>query len=184
MPHDSPEARFLMLKIMAKLKLGHPNGGTKCRWDTLNADTVPENWRLPTLNIVNLVWLQVYHTERPTALLAACSPRCSVLCRLVSDRWSLSPLATVHNTLAVQLSDVIVFFHNLSPSFLWPASSSYTLHFIIHAFFHPLFSSFLETYQYRLDLLCRSTVHAITSSTASLSFNSLHMNLSTTSILA
>jgi len=50
MPHDSPEARFLMLKTMAKLKRGHPYGGTKCRWDRLNADTVPKNWRLSTID--------------------------------------------------------------------------------------------------------------------------------------
>ena len=29
------------------------------------------------------------------------------------------------------------FFYNLTPSFLWPASRSYTIHFKIHAFSHP-----------------------------------------------
>jgi len=41
-----------------------PNGGTKCRWHY--------NSKTSTVTSVNLVWLQVYHTERPP-LFALCS---------------------------------------------------------------------------------------------------------------
>jgi len=39
MPHDSAGTSFAMLKISAKLKWGHPNGGTKCGWDRLKLAT-------------------------------------------------------------------------------------------------------------------------------------------------
>ena len=65
---------FVMPKISAKLKRGHPNGGAKCRRCRLNAAAIPTNWRLSTRSVVNLVRLQVYHTERPPYLFAACSP--------------------------------------------------------------------------------------------------------------
>jgi len=68
-PHDS----FLMPKISTILKLGHPNGGAKCRWGRLNAREVAENWRLSMRSVVNVTRSQVYHTERPPDLFAACS---------------------------------------------------------------------------------------------------------------
>ena len=41
------------------------NGDTKCRWGRLSAGMVAANWWLSTWSVVNLVRLQVYHTERP-----------------------------------------------------------------------------------------------------------------------
>jgi len=49
-----------------------------------------------------------------------------------------------------------VFFRNLTPSFLWLASISYTFHFIIHAVFTQSFLSFLKTCPHRLNL-CHCT---------------------------
>jgi len=34
----------------------------------LNAGAVAENWRLSTRRVVNVVWSQVYHTDRPPYL--------------------------------------------------------------------------------------------------------------------
>jgi len=48
-PHDSQgTVRFLVLKILAKLKQGHTNGGAKCGCGSLNACVVAENWHLST----------------------------------------------------------------------------------------------------------------------------------------
>jgi len=78
-------------KISSKLKLGHPNGGAKCRWGRLNAGAVAENWRLSTRSVDN--WTprsQLYHTERPSYLFAALWPWCSASRGFVSDSsWSL-----------------------------------------------------------------------------------------------
>jgi len=74
------------------------------------------------------------------------------------------------------LSDLTIFFFDLTPSFLWPASRSYTFHFKIHAFFTQSFSSFLKTFPYHLNL-CHC-ISVIISSIPSLSFNSLLENLS------
>jgi len=39
-PHDSPRTlSFPTLKISAKLKRGHPNGGAKCRWSRITLAT-------------------------------------------------------------------------------------------------------------------------------------------------
>jgi len=75
----------------------------------------------------------------------------------------------VRSIFLAYLSDVAMFFYNLTPSFLWPVSGSYTFHFIIHAFLSPIHSHpFLK--------------HAHTASTyaTSLSLNSLHIDLSVT----
>ena len=39
-----------------------PNGGAKCRYGTLNAAEVAENWRLSTRSIINSARSQIYHT--------------------------------------------------------------------------------------------------------------------------
>ena len=46
---------FLTPTISAKLKQGQvtPNGSAKCRWDTLIAGAVAENWPLATRGVVN-----------------------------------------------------------------------------------------------------------------------------------
>jgi len=47
---------------------------------------------------------------------------------------------------------------NWHTSFLWPTSSSYTFHFIIHAFFTQSILSFHKTCPYHLNLCCWTTV--------------------------
>ena len=46
--------------------------------------------------------------------------------------------SAVHSTFLSYLSGQSYLFCNLAPSFLWSASRSYTLHFKIHEFFHPV----------------------------------------------
>jgi len=95
-------------KISAKLKLGHPNGGTKCRWGRLNAGAVADNWRLATRSAVKLVQSQVYHTERPSYLFAARMPWCSASRGFVSNSWlwfckQRTRLRALHNLQVIYL---------------------------------------------------------------------------------
>ena len=48
----------------------------------------------------------------------------------------LFPSTTIHGILHIQSTCSTVFFHNLSPSFLWSTSWPGTLHFILHTFLH------------------------------------------------
>ena len=48
--------------------------------------------------------------------------------------------------------DLTTFFCHLTASFLWPASRSYTFHFIMHPFFTQPLSSFLKACLYHLNL--------------------------------
>jgi len=61
----------------------------------------------------------------------------------------LHPSNTIHGILPVQFTCLTVFFHNLSPSFLWSTSGPGTLLFILHTFLHPtvvfLFSTHAHT---------------------------------------
>ena len=57
-----------------------------------------------------------------------------------------------HEWWAVVVLGLSVFFRNLTPSFLWLASISYTFHFIIQAFFNQSFLSFLKTCPNHLNL--------------------------------
>jgi len=52
--------------------------------------------------------------------------------------YLLHPSITIHGILHVQSTCMRVFFHNLSPSFLWSTSWPGTLHFILHTFLHPI----------------------------------------------
>jgi len=45
---------------------------------------------------------------------------------------------TIHIFLPVQFTCLAVFFHNLSPGFLWSTSWTGTLNFILHTFLHPI----------------------------------------------
>ena len=51
---------------------------------------------------------------------------------------------TVHGILPVQSTCLIIFFHDLSPSFLWSTSWPGTLHFILHTFLHPIIVFFSQ----------------------------------------
>jgi len=50
----------------------------------------------------------------------------------------LPPSFTIHSILLVQFMCLTVFFHNLSPSFLWSTSWPGTLNFILHIFLHSI----------------------------------------------
>jgi len=68
---------FLMPKISAKFKGGHPQRErqTPVPWCRLiNAGALVANWRLSAQSVVTLARSQVYHTERPPYLFAARSP--------------------------------------------------------------------------------------------------------------
>jgi len=91
-----------MPKILAKLKQGHTNRGAKCRWGTLNACAVAENWRLPTWSVVNSIQSQVYHTER-SPLFAVCSLWCSASCGA-----GLSATADPCTAVAVMVSRFVI----------------------------------------------------------------------------
>jgi len=60
--------------------------------------------------------------------------------------YLLPPSFTIHGILCIQFTWLTVFFHNLSPSFLWPTSwpglsTSYSVHFY---YLHPIIVFFLQ----------------------------------------
>jgi len=57
---------------------------------------------------------------------------------------SASSILYNHGILPVQFTYLIVFSHNLSPSFLWSTSWPGILHFILHTFLHPIIVFFLQ----------------------------------------
>jgi len=52
--------------------------------------------------------------------------------------YLLPPSFTIRGILLVQFICLTVFFHYLSPSFLWSTSWSGTLRFILNTFLHPI----------------------------------------------
>ena len=58
--------------------------------------------------------------------------------------YLLPPSIMIHGILSVQFTCLTVFFHNLTPSFLWSTSWSGTLHFIFHTFLHPIIIFFSQ----------------------------------------
>jgi len=58
--------------------------------------------------------------------------------------YQLSPLATIHSILPVQYMCFTVSLYNLYPSPLRSTSWSRTLHFILHAFLHPIIVFFSQ----------------------------------------
>jgi len=72
--HESRYSSFLMPKISAKLKRGHPQRRRQMQMGWVNAGAAAANWRLSTRSVVNLARSQVYHTERPPYLFAARPP--------------------------------------------------------------------------------------------------------------
>jgi len=90
MPDDSPgTVVFCCWKSRQNSNRVIPNGDATCRWGRSNAGAVAANSQLSTRSDVNLVQLQVYHTEHLPDLFAACLLWCSALCGFVSDSWSL-----------------------------------------------------------------------------------------------
>jgi len=60
--------------------------------------------------------------------------------------YLLHPSAMIHGILPVQSKCSTVFFHNLSPSFLWSTSWPGTLHFTLHTFLHPIIMFLFTTH--------------------------------------
>jgi len=58
--------------------------------------------------------------------------------------YLLPPSTTIHGILPIQSTHFTVFFHNLSPSFLWSTSWPGTLHFTLHTFLHPFIIFFSQ----------------------------------------
>jgi len=63
---------------------------------------------------------------------------------VINHPYLLSPSTMIHGILSVQSSCFTVFFHNLSPSFLWSTSWPGTLHFILHTFLHTIIIFFSQ----------------------------------------
>jgi len=85
--------------------------------------------------------------------------------------YLLPPSITIHGILPVQFMCLTVFFHNLSPNFLWSTSWPGTLYFILHTFLHQSLSSFHSTCPHHHNLFCCST--EVMSSNPSLFLNLL-----------
>jgi len=95
---------------------------------------------------------------------------------VISRPYLLPPSITIHGILPVQFTCMAVFFHNLSPSFLWSfscltPSTSYSIHFFTQSL-----SCFHSTCSYHRNLLCCNT--KIMSSNLSLPLNPLLGTLS------
>ena len=58
--------------------------------------------------------------------------------------YLLPPSIAILGILPVQFTCLTVFFHNLSPSFLWSTSWPDILQFILHMFLHPIIVFFLQ----------------------------------------
>jgi len=58
--------------------------------------------------------------------------------------YLLPPSTTIHSILPVQFTCLTVYLHNLSPSPLWSATRSGTLHFVLHTFLHPVIVFFSQ----------------------------------------
>ena len=58
--------------------------------------------------------------------------------------YHLSPFATVHGILFIQLTCLTVLLNNLFPGPLWSSPRSWTLNFILHAFLHPIIVTFSQ----------------------------------------
>jgi len=85
----------------------------------------------------------------------------------------------VHSSFLAYLSSMTIFFYNLSSSFLWPTSTSYTFYFIIYAFFSPNHSHPLLKHTHTILTYVTVLLQiAIISTIPSLFFNSMYMNLS------
>jgi len=76
---------------------------------------------------------------------------------------------------SVQFMCLTVFFHHLSPSFLWFTSWPGTFHFILHTFLHPIIFFFHSTCRYHRNLFWCST--EIMSSNPNLSISTLYLEL-------
>ena len=58
--------------------------------------------------------------------------------------YLLPPSITIHGIFPVQFICLLVFYHNLSPSFFWSISWPGTPHFILHTFLHQIIVFFSQ----------------------------------------
>jgi len=75
---------------------------------------------------------------------------------VINHPYLLPPSTTIHGILPIQSECFAVFFHNLSPSFLWSTSWPGTLHFILHTFLHPIIIFFSQHMPICRNLFCCS----------------------------
>ena len=64
---------FLVPKILAKVKQGHPNGGAKCRWGRLNAGAVLSSRSVHKFITVSVHHICFQHVRRDAARRAGLS---------------------------------------------------------------------------------------------------------------
>jgi len=114
--HDSPGTLVLWCRKSRQ------NSNRVTQMESANTGAVAENWRLLMRSVVNLAWLQVYHTERPPYLFAARLPWCSMSRGFVTNSWSLSnstsdPIPNITNKTYVnailQCPSVLAIHHHL-----------------------------------------------------------------------
>ena len=79
------------------------------------------------------------------------------LIMVINHPYLLPPSTTIHGILPIQSTCFTVFYHNLSPSFLWSTSWPGTLHSYSIHFFTQSLSSFRNTCPYHRNLFCCST---------------------------
>jgi len=63
---------------------------------------------------------------------------------VINHSYLLPPSTMIHGILPIQPTCFTVFFHNLSPSFLWSTCWPGTHHFILHTFLHPIIVFFSQ----------------------------------------
>jgi len=63
---------------------------------------------------------------------------------VINRPLSAHPSTLIHDILPVRHMHLIIFFHNLCPSFLWSTSWPGTLHFMLHTFRHPIIVFFSQ----------------------------------------
>jgi len=87
-PHGSPGSVVFWCRKSRQNSNGvTPNKDAKCNWGRLKAAEAAGNWWLSMQSIVNLAWLQVYHTERTPARLPCCSASRGVCQRQLIPVW-------------------------------------------------------------------------------------------------
>ena len=95
----------------------------------------------------------------------------TILIVVVNHPYLLSPSTATHGILRIQSTCSTVFFHNLSPSFLWSTSwpgtpSSYSIHFFTQSL-----SSFRSTCPYHRNLFHCSTEIMSSKETSAVKYN-------------
>ena len=131
---------------MSQLRIQHILAVTKCKSYT-NTHTHTHNHFMALRILSGTTWVSRYQKKHsPTHTYRG--NQSSLICFL-HLLWSMA--SSLFNLCAW------VFFHNLSPSFLWSASWLRTLHFIFHTFLYPIIVFLCSTCPYHCNMFCCST---------------------------